>query len=85
MAKQGNWIRQQAVYQETREKEKSRKEALAKLFHDYSKLCFAGLVIGGVSPVFTDVFYEGNTPYILIGVFASFIFAFMGNRIYKNI
>ena len=85
MAKQGNWIRQQAVYQETREREKSRKEALAKLFHDYSKLCFAGLVIGGVSPVFTDVYYEGNMPYVFIGLIISVILAIVGNNIYKKI
>ena len=50
MAKQGNWIRQQAIQQESREREKSRREALGKLFHDFAKLSFAGLVIGGMTP-----------------------------------
>ena len=72
MAKQGNWIRQQAIQQESREREKSRREALGKLFHDFAKLSFAGLVIGGMTPIYTDFYYESNTPFIIWGVNAFF-------------
>ena len=83
MAKQGNWIRQQAIQQESREREKSRREALGKLFHDFAKLSFAGLVIGGMTPVYTDFYYESNTPFIIWGVVLTSIFAFLGDKLFK--
>lgn len=83
MAKQGNWIRQQAIQQESREREKSRREALGKLFHDFAKLSFAGLVIGGMTPVYTDFYYESNTPFIISGVVLTSIFAFLGDKLFK--
>ena len=84
MAKQGNWIRQQAIQQESREREKSRREALGKLFHDFAKLSFAGLVIGGMTPIYTDFYYESNTPFIIWGLMLSFALAFVGDRFYKK-
>lgn len=84
MAKQRSWVNQQAVFKETREKEKTRKEALGKLFHDFSKLSFAGLVIGGITPIYTDVYYGGNFPYVVFGVMATLLFAIVGNYIYKK-
>ena len=42
----GNWSEKQIVKQEAKEKDKIRKENLAKYFYDLSKLSFAGLVIG---------------------------------------
>ena len=83
MAKQGNWIRQQAVQQESREREKFRREALGKLFHDFAKLSFAGLVVGGVTPVYTELYYETNVPYLITGLVVSFAFGFMGDRFFK--
>lgn len=84
MAKQKSWVNQQAVFKETREKEKTRKEALGKLFHDFSKLSFAGLVIGGMTPIYTELYYESNLLYILWGVILSFIFALFGDRFYRK-
>ena len=84
MAKQGNWIRQQAFQQEARDREKTRKEALGKLFHDFAKLSFAGLVIGGISPVYTDIYYESRLPYILWGIAGTLILALFGDRFYKK-
>lgn len=83
MAKQVNWIRQQAFQQEARDREKTRKEALGKLFHDFAKLSFAGLVIGGISPVYTELYYDTKLFYILWGVILTLILAFFGDRILK--
>lgn len=35
-----------------REKEKTRRELLGKLFFDFAKLVFAAFVLGGLSPLF---------------------------------
>lgn len=43
------------VIKENKEKDKIRQEKLAGYFFDISKLSFAGLVIGIVLPLFTNV------------------------------
>lgn len=42
--KMGNWSERQIVKQEAKEKDKIRKENLAKYFYDLSKLSFTGLL-----------------------------------------
>ena len=51
----GNWVKHQEFKKENREKEKIRQEKLAGYFFDISKLSFAGLVIGIVLPLFSNV------------------------------
>lgn len=48
----GTWSEKQFKKQEAKEKDKIRKENLAKYFFDLSKLSFAGLVIGVVIPLY---------------------------------
>ncbi len=81
----GNWKEQQDKNRETREKNRTRRESLGKLFHDFAKLSFAGLVIGGISPVFTDLYYMSKIPFILAGIIVTIILAWIGDRIYKNL
>lgn len=44
----GNWDREQALRRERREREKVKKELLAKYLYDLSKLTFTALVLGGI-------------------------------------
>lgn len=65
------------------EKDKIRKENLAKFFFDLSKLSFAGLVVGVVIPLYGDIANENNWYSIFTGVFFSVISAMFANKILK--
>jgi hypothetical protein len=56
----GNFSRQQEGKKDVREKDKTRREKLAGYFFDLSKLSFAGLVIGVVIPLYSDLSNENN-------------------------
>ncbi len=67
---------------EHKEKEGRRREKLAAYFFDLSKLVFASLAIGGMTPFFLGD-GEGNWVVVLFGVIATYTFASIGNRILK--
>ena len=67
---------------EHKEKEGRRREKLAAYFFDLSKLVFASLAIGGITPFFLGG-GEGNWVVVLFGVIATYTFASIGNRILK--
>lgn len=50
----GNWSEQQVASKETKEINKSRRENLGKFFYDLAKLTFAGVVVGGIIPLYSD-------------------------------
>ena len=66
-----------------KDKVKSRKEKLASYFYDFSKLIFTGLVLGGMSLIFTDNFKPVYIPMIIIGLASTYITAYLANRILK--
>ena len=70
-------------HQESKEKDKVRKENLAKYFFDLSKLSFAGLVIGVVIPLYGDVYNENNWYSICTGIILTIISASFANKILK--
>ena len=53
-------------------------------FYDLSKLIFAALVLGGITPLFSNVEDQTNWTTILLGLFSTFIFANFANRILKQ-
>lgn len=69
--------------EEVRKKNDVRKEKIAGYFFDLSKLSFAGMVIGGITPLFTNTDNEVNYFTSLIGLVSTYIFAFTANRILK--
>ena len=79
----GNWERQQEVKQSGRERDKVRREKLAGYFFDLSKLCFAGLVIGVVAPLYSDISNENNWYSICTGVLLTIMSAYLANKILK--
>ena len=60
-----------------------RKEKLAGYLYDISKLIFGGIVLAGLSPIFTDATISMNYPVIISGLFASVILAVISNQILK--
>lgn len=79
----GNWEKQQEGKKVVKEKDKVRREKLAGYFFDLSKLIFAALVLGGITPLFTNTSNDINWITILLGVFSTFIFANFANKILK--
>jgi len=71
-----------------KEKEKTRRELLAKLYFDFAKLVFAALVLGGLSPLFQgkaegEVSVLGIFIVVTLGVSVTIVFAYIGNKILK--
>ena len=66
---------------ELKEKDRVRREKLASYFYDSSKLVLAGVVIGGVTPIYTDNTEEINLGVVLIGSIATILLAWIGNKI----
>lgn len=79
----GNFSRQQEEKKELKEKDKTRRERLAGYFFDLSKLSFAGLVIGVVIPLYSDLSNENNWYSICTGILLTIISAVFANKILK--
>lgn len=79
----GNWSDQQEVMKETKERDKTRKEKLASYFFDLSKLSFAGLVIGIVIPLYSNITDENSWYAIITGIILTTMSALLANKILK--
>jgi len=79
-----NWSEQQKARTEVKEQNKVRKEKLAGYFFNLSQLTFAGLVLGGISPLFSDNAQSISWFSVVAGGYATYIFAFFANKILKN-
>lgn len=79
----GHWSDQQEGKKETKERDKTRKEKLACYFFDLSKLSFAGLVIGIVIPLYSNITDENNWYAIITGIILTTISALLANKILK--
>jgi len=66
-----------------KEKGNIRREKLAGYFFDLSKLIFALLILGGITPLYANTVYEINWATIALGAFSTYIFANFANRILK--
>jgi hypothetical protein len=79
----GNWSEKQEEKREGKEKDKTRREKLAGYFFDTSKLILAGVVIGGITPLYSDNAKEINLYVIIAGVIATILLAWIANKILK--
>ena len=79
----GNWSEQQAVKQERKEKDKTRRDKLAGYFVDLSKLSFAGLVIGITLPLFSDTQNATMWLVAMFGIVLTVLSALLANKILK--
>ncbi|WP_276789511.1 hypothetical protein [Paraprevotella xylaniphila] len=79
----GKFVEQQKTKEETKEKDKTRREKLAGYFFDLSKLCFAGLVVGVVIPLYSDMSNENNWYSVCTGIILTIMSAYLANKILK--
>ena len=79
----GNFYVRQGKAKEHQERDKTRREKLSGYFFDLSKLVFAALVLGSVTPLFSDSGTVVSWETIFFGVLATYLFAFFANRILK--
>lgn len=79
----GNWSGLQEVKKETKERDKTRKEKLASYFFDLSKLSFAGLVIGIVIPLYSNITDANSWYAIITGIILTTMSALLANKILK--
>lgn len=81
----GNWNRQQIARDETNEKNRTRRGKLAGYLFNLSQITFAGLVVGSFATLFTGD--SANLDYvaypIIVGSIATFLLAWLGNRMLK--
>lgn len=68
---------------EHKEKDKVRKEKLASFFFDVAKLIIAGIVIGGITPIYSNDYINVNYLVVIFGTVAAVFFAWIGNKILK--
>ena len=79
----GNFSNQQKAKEETKERDKTRKEKLAGYFFDLSKICFTGMVISFVLLLISE---SGNTVMWLVtlfGICLTISSAMLANKILK--
>lgn len=79
----GNWSEQQTIKKETKEKDKVRREKLAGYFFNLSQLTFVALVLGGVTPLYTNIEIGINWYVLIAGAILTVILANIGNIILK--
>ena len=79
----GNWKKQQDELKEAKERDKLTKEVIGKYFLDLSKLVFTAIVLGGFTPMLTDVDIGLNWYIIIGGIVPSLFFGILGYRIFK--
>ena len=72
----GKWEKQQDELKEAKERKKTTKEVIAKYFLDISKLVFTAIVLGGFTPMFTDVSINVNWLTIVAGIITTIIFLY---------
>lgn len=70
-------------YRENRDKEKLRKDKVAGYFFNLSQLTFAALVLGGLSPIYTNNAIGYNWYILLMGLILTILLALIGNKLSK--
>lgn len=68
---------------ELKERNNRYRETVSKLFIDIAKIVLTGIVIGGLSPIFTGSYNNVNYIMIAVGFVIFFMSAWLGCRILK--
>ena len=78
-----NWSEKQEAKKEGKEKDKVRREKLAGYFFNLSQLTFVALVLGGVTPLYTNIDVGINWYILVAGITLTVILANIVNLILK--
>ena len=79
----GKFAERQVALQEAKEWHKVRREKLAGYFCDISKLSFAGVVLGLILPLFSDLENVILWFIWLLGIILTLLSAVLANKILK--
>lgn len=79
----GGWSERQEVHKERKEKDRNRRDKLAGYFFNLSQLTFVALVLGGITPLYTNVEIGINWYVLVAGIMLTAILANIGNLILK--
>ena len=79
----GNWKKQQDELKEAKERDKLTKEVVAKYFLDLSKFIFTAIVLGGLTPMLTDISTNIHWETVFVGLVSTFFFGLLGYRVLK--
>lgn len=72
----GTFDENRKAKEEIKKKNDIRKEKIAGYFFDLSKLSFAGMVIGSMTPMFTNIDNGVNWYSTILGVITSYVLLF---------
>lgn len=77
------WSFQQELKREEKELSKTRKGNLCKFYYDLAKVIFAGVVIGGIIPLYGNPYDWNLWIMVLSGVFGTYLIANFANNILR--
>ena len=71
---------------DNKEKQEVKREVLGKFFYDLAKTTFAVMVLGNVATIFIgDAEPVIVSTMILLGMFITFLFAYVGNKVLSDL
>lgn len=79
----GNWSENLRAKEKAEARRDRRKEKIAGLCFDFAKLCFGGMVVGAIVPIFTDMGDPKRITLAVVGMFSTSFFVYLGYKFLK--
>lgn len=79
----GNFIKQQEERKDAKERDRLRRDKIAGYFFNLSQLTFVALVLGTITPIYTNNEYGINWYVLSVGLALTIVLANIGSKILK--
>lgn len=79
----GNFIKQQEEQKDAKERDRLRRDKIAGYFFNLSQLTFVALVLGTITPIYTNNEYGINWYVLFVGLALTIVLANIGSKILK--
>ena len=79
----GNFIKQQEERKDAKERDRLRRDKIASYFFNLSQLTFVALVLGTITPIYTNNEYGINWYVLSVGLALTIVLANIGSKILK--
>lgn len=79
----GNFIKQQEERKNAKERDRLRRDKIAGYFFNLSQLTFVALVLGTITPIYTNNEYGINWYVLSVGLALTIVLANIGSKILK--
>ena len=79
----GNFIKQQEERKDAKERDRLRRDKIAGYFFNLSQLTFVALVLGTITPIYTNNEYGINWYALSVGLALTIVLANIGSKILK--